>query len=129
MELDDIPLITYDGYKHTEDMEKFLEEAPEEIIDEINHWKEQGLYISLDGLALEEEEVKCGSCGEIIEKEIQAKINPGWITPPYPLGVLCTECLKKIHTDEVNPEIVMRDCLAETLEVYSEAIKHPEAQK
>jgi hypothetical protein len=125
MELDDIPLVTQDAYKHTENMEKFLEEAPDEIIDEINHWKKQGLYISIDGLPLGEE-LKCGSCGEIIDEKIQAKINPGWIPSPYPLEILCTGCLKKIHTDKVNPEIIMRDCLAEDLQLQSEAIKHPE---
>jgi hypothetical protein len=127
MKADDLPRIEpYSGTEDLKTFQNFLEQDSEEVVEELNKWHDRGLVISIDRNPIFEDDetsVECSSCEQEITEDVIALVKLDWMPTPDINPVLCLKCIENLHTEDVRPEIVMKNTLAEELQ------EHPRVSK
>jgi hypothetical protein len=132
MKSEDLPRI--EPYQRVEEQEEFqnlLEEISEEAVEELNNWYRRGLVISITKnfvLDNQDEVLTCSNCEEDTEDAVVAKITLDWMPTPHPEAVLCLDCTKNVHTEDVEPEIVMKNTIARELQEHPLVCKSTEEE-
>lgn len=119
MKADDLPCIEpYSGTEDLKTFQQFLEQANGEAVEELNKWHERGLVICIGqnpGYEDDNPSFPCSSCEQEIVEDAIAWIKLDWMPAPDLNPVLCLECIENIYTEDVRPEVIMKNTLANEL--------------
>lgn len=74
--------------------------------------KEEGLYVVLEDKESVDEQVPCSNCGSDVSNQIFAYMD-FQDREHRAKPVLCTDCLEKIHTEDVEPVRLTEETIQE----------------